>query len=251
MVNGGAASRVVLVTGAASGMGLATARRFLDSGCRVVAWDVDAPRLHDAWRDSTATDVLADVVDIGDPSATDAGAARLLETFGRLDVVVNNAGLLGAEWQVGCLTLSPEQWRRIVNVNLLGPINVLRACADALSASRGVVVNISSMVAYGHGPSTPYAVTKVAVNGLTASLADELGQRGVRVVGVAPGFVATDTVVELVGPERIAALVAMQSLPTVARAEDVANVTFFLASEQARLIVGQTVVADVGITRRP
>lgn len=251
MTRDGGDSRVILVTGAAGGMGLATARRFLAARCRLVAWDVDAARLNAVWRDASPDQVLVDVVDIGDPASTEAGAARALDVFGRLDVVVNNAGLVGAEWQAGCLSLSPERWRRIVDVNLLGPVNVLRACADALSAARGVVVNISSIVAYGHGPSTPYAVTKVAVNGLTTSLADELGQRGVRVVGVAPGFVATETVVDLVGPERMAALVAMQSLPTVAQPEDVANVTFYLASEEARLIVGQTVVADVGITRRP
>lgn len=242
---------VVLVTGAASGMGLATGRRFLEAGCRVVAWDVAAARLTDAWSDAAASEVLTDVVDVGDPAATDAGATRLLDAFGRLDVVVNNAALHGAEWQVDCLTLSPERWRQIVDVNLLGPINVLRSCADALSAAKGVVVNISSMVAYGHGRSSPYAVTKTAVNGLTTSLAEELGRRGVRVVGVAPGFVATDTVVESVGPDRMATLIGLQSLPTVGQPGDIAEVTFFLASEQARMITGQTVVADLGITRRP
>jgi NAD(P)-dependent dehydrogenase (short-subunit alcohol dehydrogenase family) len=244
-------SRVVLVTGAASGMGLATGRRFLKAGCRVVAWDVDSAPLTDAWSDTVPSQVLTDVVDVGDPAATDAGATRLLAAFDRLDVVVNNAALHGAEWQVDCLTLSPGRWRKILDVNLLGPINVLRSCADALAAAKGVVVNVSSMVAYGHGRSSPYSVTKTAVNGLTTSLAEELGRRGVRVVGVAPGFVATDTVVESVGPERIGTLIAMQCLPTVGQPDDIAEVTFFLASEQARMITGQTVVADLGITRRP
>jgi NAD(P)-dependent dehydrogenase (short-subunit alcohol dehydrogenase family) len=243
--------RVVLVTGAASGMGLATGRRFLAGGCRVVAWDVAAAQLADAWSDTTPSEVLTDVVDVSDPVATEAGAARLLDAFGRLDVVVNNAALHGAEWQVDCLTLSPEQWRRIVDVNFFGPINVLRSCADPLAAAGGVVVNISSMVAYGHGRSSPYSVTKTAVNGLTTSLAEELGRRGVRVVGVAPGFVATDTVVESVGPDRMKTLIGMQSLPTVGQPGDIAEVTYFLASEQARMITGQTVVADLGITRRP
>jgi 3-oxoacyl-[acyl-carrier protein] reductase len=243
--------RVVLVTGAASGMGLATGRRFLASGCRVAAWDIDSARLGQVWSDAAPSDVLTDAVDVGDPAATEAGATRLLAEFGRLDVVVNNAALHGAEWQVDCLTLSPERWRKIVDVNLFGPINVLRSCADALAAASGVVVNISSMVAYGYGRSSPYSVTKTAVNGLTTSLADELGRRGVRVVGVAPGFVATDLIVEAVGPDGLATLLGSQSLPTVGQPADIAEVTFFLASEQARLITGQTVVADVGITRRP
>src|ERR1700757_1010947 len=106
------APRVVLVTGAASGMGLATGRRFLGAGCRVVAWDVAAAQLKDAWSDAAPSEVLIDVVDVGDPAATGAGAARLLDAFGRLDVIVNNAALHGAEWQVDCLTLSPERWRQ-------------------------------------------------------------------------------------------------------------------------------------------
>jgi NAD(P)-dependent dehydrogenase (short-subunit alcohol dehydrogenase family) len=246
-----AVSRVILVTGAASGMGLATARRFHAAGCRVVVWDIDAVRLKDAWSDAPASEVLVDVVDISNATSTDAGATRLLEAFGRLDVVVNNAALHGGDWQRDCLSLAPEEWQRIMGVNIFGTINVLRSCGDALSAAQGVVVNISSMVAYGHGPSSPYAVTKVAMNGLTMALADELGRRGVRVVGVAPGLVATDIIVEHLGPERMAELLAAQSLPTPGQPEDVANLTFFLASDEARLVVGHTVLADVGINRRP
>jgi len=244
-------SRVVLVTGAASGMGLVTSRRFLDSGDRVVAWDLDADGLKRAWEGACPERVLTATVDVAEPEATDAGIEQVLARFGRLDVVVNNAALHGAGWTDSCLALPPERWRRLVDVNVLGVVNVARSAADALSAVAGVLINISSMTAYGHGPSSGYAVTKAAVNGLTTSLAEELGKRGVRVLGLAPGFVATHTVLDGMAPDRPAAIMRLQSLPTWGEPDDIAGITYFLASPAARMIVGQTVVADVGVTRRP
>jgi NAD(P)-dependent dehydrogenase (short-subunit alcohol dehydrogenase family) len=245
------ANRVVLVTGAARGMGHATARRFLAAGDRVAVADIDAAALHAAWPDAAADRVLPVVLDVADPAGAAAGVAKVLGHFGRIDVLVNNAALHGAGWTGPCLELAPEQWTRLLAVNILGIVNVTRAAARALSDSSGVVVNMSSMTAYGHGPSSGYAVTKAAVNGLTTSLAEELGRRGVRVVGVAPGFIATDTVLAALPPDRPDAIAALQTLPVRGTAEDIAALIAFLASPAARLITGQTVVADAGITRRP
>jgi NAD(P)-dependent dehydrogenase (short-subunit alcohol dehydrogenase family) len=244
-------SRVAIVIGAAAGMGYATAHRFLDGGDRIAAWDVDGERLATAWTDADPDRVMTAAVDIADAEGVRDAVAAVLDRFGRVDVVVNNAALHGADWTATCLSLTPERWRRLLDVNVLGVVNVTAAAADALAATSGVVVNISSMTAYGHGPSSGYAVTKAAVNGLTTSFAEELGRRGVRVIGVAPGFVATETVLQSLAPDRPAAIMNLQSLPTWGEPADIACITHFLASPAARMITGQTVVADVGITRRP
>jgi NAD(P)-dependent dehydrogenase (short-subunit alcohol dehydrogenase family) len=242
--------QVALVTGAAAGMGLVTARRFLAGGWRVAAWDIDEDALSKAWADAHADRALPRVVDVSDPEATDAGAAAVLRSFGRIDVVVNNAALHGAAWNTPALQLSHERWRTLLDVNVLGIVNVCRSTAEALEASAGVVINISSMTGYGHGPSSAYSVTKYAVNGLTASLSDELGKRGVRVHGLAPGFIATETVLNSLGPRRAEELVSKQVLPFAGQPDDIAAITAFLASPQARMIAGQTIIADAGITRR-
>jgi NAD(P)-dependent dehydrogenase (short-subunit alcohol dehydrogenase family) len=149
--------------------------------------------------------VLPVVFDVADPVGAAVGVAKVLRHFGRIDVLVNNAALHGAGWTGPCLDLAPEQWSRLMAVNVLGIVNVTRAAA-------GVVINISSMTAYGHGLSSGYAVTKAAVDGLTTSLAKELGRQGVRVVGVAPGFIATDTVLAALPPDRPDAIMRLQSL---------------------------------------
>jgi 3-oxoacyl-[acyl-carrier protein] reductase len=196
-------ARVALVTGATRGIGLATAQAFLDQGDRVVVWDVDTAALATAWGDAADGRVLTDAVDVADPDSCAAGTVRLLSEFGRLDVVVNNAALhAGMPWLGDCLDLDLAGWQRILGVNVLGTINVVRATVDALAERAGVVVNISSMAANGRLASSPYAVTKAALNGVTSSLADELGRRGIRVVGIAPGFVATDAVIKSIGMDR-------------------------------------------------
>jgi 3-oxoacyl-[acyl-carrier protein] reductase len=242
--------KVALVTGAASGMGLVTAQRFLEQGNRVVAWDIDSDALDKAWAGSDPASVLVQVTDIADPDATDASAAAALEYFGRLDIVVNNAALHGSAWTKPVLEMSPDGWRTLLDVNVLGIVNVCRSAVDALADTGGVVINISSMTGYGHGPSSCYAVTKYAVNGLTTSLAQELGKRGIRVHGIAPGFIGTDTVLNSMAPGRPEQLASQQFLPFFGQPEDIAAITTFLASPEARMIAGQTIIADVGLTRR-
>ena len=106
--------RVVLVTGAAAGMGLATARRFLAGGARVIVWDIDARALAAAWADVATDRAHRGVVDVADADDVHAALGDALQRLGRLDVVVNNAALHGASWVQPCLTMSPDQWKRLV-----------------------------------------------------------------------------------------------------------------------------------------
>jgi NAD(P)-dependent dehydrogenase (short-subunit alcohol dehydrogenase family) len=242
---------VALVTGAGAGIGLATGRRLLAAGHRIVANDVDPAALAAAWGDESADRVVHAVADVSDADAVTAAVDAAVGRLGRLDAVVNNAALHGAAWVGPCLDSTPEQWRRLLDVNVVGIVNVVRACADHLAASGGVVVNVSSMVAYGIGAGSGYAVTKAAVNGLTTSLASELGPRGIRVVGVAPGFISTPYLLSGMSEERQRALVGQQVMDVHGGPEDIAAVIEFLVSPSARLVTGHTLIADAGALRRP
>ncbi len=134
------APRVVLVTGAASGMGLVTSRRFLDRGDRVVAWDLDADGLRRAWAGAGPERVLTAAVDVADPEATDAGIEQVLARFGAWTWSSTMPPSTAPAGPYLCLALPPERWRRLVDVNLLGAVNVARSAADALSAAAGVLI---------------------------------------------------------------------------------------------------------------
>jgi 3-oxoacyl-[acyl-carrier protein] reductase len=243
--------RVALITGAGMGMGLATGQRLLEAGYRVVANDIDPAALSDAWGDAPADRVHQGVADVSDEDQVRSMVGAALNAFGRLDVLVNNAALHGSRWNGPCLSYDGAQWARLFDVNVLALMTMVRATLDALTDSRGVVVNMSSMVGYGNGAHGPYAVSKSAVNGLTTSLATELGPRGIRVVGVAPGFVATPFLLAGMDAAVRDRLLGSQATDVEGGPDDIAALIEFLVSPEARMITGHTVVADAGITSRP
>jgi NAD(P)-dependent dehydrogenase (short-subunit alcohol dehydrogenase family) len=223
--------------------------RLLADGWRVAAVDIDPNALQSAW--SGDGRVLQLVADVSDPAQVTAAAEKALQGFGRIDAVVNNAAVHGSSWNDRCLDYNLSQWTHILNVNLLGPINVVRATVSALASSSGVVVNVSSASSYTHQAGSPYAVVKSALNGLTASLAADLGPSGIRVVGVAPGIVMTRALAADVPVAAAAAYTALQAMTEIGSPEAIADVIAFLVSTNARMITGHTVIADLGITRRP
>jgi 3-oxoacyl-[acyl-carrier protein] reductase len=243
--------RVALITGAAMGMGLATGQRLLGAGYRVVANDVDPVALADAWGSAPADRVHQGVADVSDEAQVRSMVGEALDAFGRLDVVVNNAALHGSRWNGPCLSYDGAEWARVLEVNVLAIMTMVRVTVEALAESRGVVVNMSSMVGYGNGAHGPYAVSKSAVNGLTTSLATELGPRGIRVVGVAPGFVATPFLLAGMDPSVRNRLLGSQATDVQGGPDDIAALIEFLVSPAARMITGHTVLADAGITSRP
>jgi len=241
----------VLITGAAVGIGLAVANHLIRRSHRIIALDIDGAALAAAYAGFDADTVFPLVVDVAQEDAVaqavDAGVAH----FAGLHAVINNAALHGAAWGRPCLEYSQADWRRLLDVNVLAIPMLAKAALPALSRSGGVVVNLSSMVGYGHGPSSPYAVSKAAVNGLTMALSQELGKHGVRVVGLAPGFIATDVVLAGLDANARDRLISLQALAETAGPEDIAEIIAFLISPAARLITGTTIIADLGITRRP
>ncbi len=242
---------VVLITGAAAGIGLSVTHHLVGRGHRVAALDLDAGALDRAFADIGTDLVLPLVTDIARPDQVEQAVAATISHFGRIDALVNNAALHGAAWGRPCLEYDLEAWQRLFAVNVLAIPMLVRSALPALAQSRGVVVNISSMVGYGHGPSSPYAVSKAAVNGLTMALSQEVGEHGVRVVGLAPGFIATDLVLAGLDEAARQRLMSLQAMPVGAKPEDLAEIVAFLVSPAARLITGTTLIADLGITRRP
>ncbi|MEY4748688.1 MAG: hypothetical protein RIQ60_902 [Pseudomonadota bacterium] len=187
--------RAAIITGAAQGIGLATARRMLDSGASVALWDIDAARL-EAARSALAAQaapgrVSAAVVELSDETAVAAATAATLAAHGRIDILVNNAGITGGNgptWE-----LTPEVWRRVIEVNLIAPYLVCRAVVPhMIAAGYGRIVNIASIAGKEGNPNAShYSASKAGVIALTKSLAKELATQGVLVNAVTPAAART------------------------------------------------------------
>ncbi len=244
--------QVALVTGAAGGIGAAVAQRLAAEGAHVVALDRDgagaaatAARIADAGGSASAHPVdVAQAVEV-DP-LFDALAAR----HGRLDVLVNNAGVTRDNL---LFKLSEEEWDTVIDVNLKSVFLCSRAAQRAMVPARaGKIVNLSSRSARGARGQANYAAAKAGIQGLTATLAAELGPFGINVNAVAPGYVATemtDRTARRLGfePEEYQAKVAEQiPLRRVAVPADIAAVVAFLASDDARHVTGQTLYVTGG-----
>ena len=231
-------NKVALITGAAQGIGLATALKFAQEGAHVVICDIKQASVDAAVDAANALGVRAQgfVVDVTQRDMVDAVVADTLAEFGAIDILVNNAGIT-QDARLQKMTL--EQFDRVIDVNLRGVFHCTQAVADAMVAKgSGVILNASSVVGiYGNFGQTNYAASKFGVIGFTKTWARELGPKGIRVNAVAPGFIATpilDTI-----PEKI--LASMKSQVPLARLgspEEVANVYAFLASDEASYVNG-------------
>ncbi len=184
--------KVVVITGAAGGLGSALARRFAAAGARLALTDLDAPALEslaEALR-AAGADVLAVAGDVSDEQACRAAAAAFIERFGGIDLLINNAGI---SQRSAFVHTAPEVIRRVVAVNVFGTVNMTHACLPALLARRGMIVAISSVA--GFSPllaRTGYAASKHALHGLLDTLRCELEADGVDVMLVCPSFIATN-----------------------------------------------------------
>ena len=240
-------SRVVVVTGAGTGIGRATARTFAVEGAHVVAIGRRAePLLETAAENDRITALTADITAEGEPARI---LQAVLERHGRLDVLVNNAGIVRS----GALgTLTPEMIETQLATNLIAPILLAQAALPLLEASGGVIVNVSTSVGQRAWPgSSVYAATKTALELLTRSWAVELASRGVRVVAVAPG--AIDTPIgehQGLAPERMVAVrewqLAHTPLARIGRPEEVAWAITQLAAPAASFVTGVVLPVDGG-----
>jgi NAD(P)-dependent dehydrogenase (short-subunit alcohol dehydrogenase family) len=237
--------RVALVTGAARGIGLATAKRFLADGWRVALLDIDAENLARTVKALDAPDrVLELAADVSDTAAVQAAVAQIGSRFQRLDAVVNNAGI--AVFKTA-LETTPEEWARVLAVNLTGPFLVTLAAASLLREQGGAVVNITSIS--GLRASTlrvAYGTSKAGLAHLTKQLAVELASAGIRVNAVAPGPVDTAMAKAVHSPEIRADYHDVIPLNRYGLESEIAEAVYFLCTERASYITGQVLAVDGG-----
>jgi len=239
--------KIAIVTGGAQGIGFATARKFLDEGAAVVVCDVRKEAVDQAVAAlSDRGPVCGYVVDVTRRDQVDAMVAGVKEKFGRIDVLVNNAGItLDARLQ----KMTEDQFDKVVAVNLKGTYNCAQAVADTMVAQgSGVILNASSVVGiYGNFGQTNYAATKFGVIGFVKTWARELGPKGVRCNAVAPGFVAT-TILNTIPLKVLEQMTERVPLRRLGTPEDIANAYAFLASDEAAYINGAVIEVAGGLT---
>ncbi len=248
----GSADRVVLVTGAAAGIGRAIAEAFLADGAGVHVCDISEPHIGEFL--SANPTASATQADISDPADVDLVFADLAREYGRLDVLVNNAGVAGPTGLVESISI--DDWLDCMNVDLNGMFFVTRRAVPLLKAHQGnAIINIASTAAlHGYPLRSPYAASKWAQVGLTKTWAMELGRYGIRVNAISPGSVAgprIDAVIERdadergLTPDEVRNVYLRQtSMRTFIDAEDVANMAVFLASDKGAKISGQVISID-------
>lgn len=233
---------VALITGAARGIGLATAALFHVEGRRVVLLDRDAEELAEAA--ATLSGALAITCDVSIPQQVAQAVAEVEQTFGRLDILVNNAGVA----DFGPLAETDfARWRRVMETNLDGVFLMSQACLPLLSARGGAIINIASIS--GLRASTlrlAYGTSKAAVIHLTKQQAAELGEVGIRANCVCPGPVDTKLALAVHSPEIRAAYHDAIPLNRYGSEREIADVICFLASDRASYVTGQVVASDGG-----
>lgn len=240
------AGKVALVTGAGQGIGRSIARLFAEEGATVVAIDLDL-----AAAEATLSTVpaaqrcAARKVDVSSSAAVAALFAEAVELHGRVDIVVNNAGV-GA---VDTLAQTPdENWAKVIGVNLTGVFYFCREAARTMQAAgtRGAIINVSSTSALnGEGPAH-YCASKAGVMGLTRSMARELAPNGIRVNTVVPGPTSTP-MMQSIPEEWSEAIVKSVPLGRMGKPDEVARVALFLASEDSAFMTGQNVAVNGGM----
>jgi len=238
--------RVAVVTGAARGIGLAIARRFLADGHAVALLDIDAPALARAAQTlEPAERVLAIECDVAEPAQVQAAVDRVAARFGRIDALVNNAGIAVFK---PLLETRFEEWARVLAVNLTGPFLCTQACAPVmLKRGGGAVVNIGSIS--GLRASTlrvAYGTSKAGLAHLTKQQAAELGELGIRVNAVAPGPVDTAMAKQVHTPDIRADYHDAIPLNRYGTEEEIAAAVAFLCSEAASYVNGQMLAVDGG-----
>lgn len=245
--------KVTIITGAASGMGLAMAKRFAAEGASVIAADWHAQRLEEAVAaiKGAGGTITGSQGDISDQATAEGLIDLAVKTYGRLDALCNNAGIM--DYMAGVGEMTDEIWRRVLGVNLNGPMYTTRkAVRYMLEHGGGSIVNTASTAAlHGGAAGAAYTVSKHGVVGLTRSTAWMYAQRGIRCNAICPGATKTNIGESMpqdrldpTGAQRAQTFAAI--VPAYLDPEDIANLALFLASDESRHINGAIIPADGG-----
>ncbi|MCG6919934.1 MAG: 3-oxoacyl-[acyl-carrier-protein] reductase [Acidobacteria bacterium] len=240
------ADKVMLVTGASRGIGRAVASTLADQGAVVVLAARDTGRLDAAVGEITTAGGRAEAVaiDVADRASVEAALKRVLDAHGRIDGLVNNAGVTRDNL---VLRMKDEDWQAVLSTNLTGVFLCTQAALKPMIKQRsGRIVNITSVVGLiGNAGQANYAASKAGVVGFTKSVAREVASRGITVNAVAPGFVETDMTAAMTDKAREAVLAAIP-MGRVGRPEDIAGAVAFLVSDAAGYLTGQVLGVDGG-----
>jgi NAD(P)-dependent dehydrogenase (short-subunit alcohol dehydrogenase family) len=241
--------RVAIITGAGQGLGRAFAHGFGAQGAVPVIAEIN----DDKGRAVAAeTGGLYVRTDVSDPASVDAMARAVLDAYGRIDVLVNNAAIFSTLEMRPFEEIPLEEWERVLRVNLTGPFLCARAVAPAMrKAGWGRIINIASAaVSLGRPNYLHYIASKAGLAGMTNSLARELGPHGITVNAILPGATFTEIPRKTVTPEQKKAIVGMQCIARPELPEDLVGVVLFLASPASGFVTGQALTADGGATHR-
>jgi meso-butanediol dehydrogenase / (S,S)-butanediol dehydrogenase / diacetyl reductase len=241
--------RVVLVTGAAAGIGFGVASRFAAAGARVAVFDIDGPGAQCSAE--ALPGAIAIQGDVASEADTRAAVERTVSAFGRLDTLVNNAGI---ELNGTVTEMAPDAWDRQMAVNLRGAFLFSRAAIPAMRGAGGSIVNIASVHAFVSWPRCPaYDTTKAGLIGLTRAMALDHGRDGIRVNAICPGYIETPLLEQWFNTldDREAArrnVIAAHPVGRMGTPRDIAEAVLFLASDAASFITGASLVVDGGMT---
>ena len=242
------AGKVSIITGAARGIGFATALKFAQEGAISIVCDVDQAGVDEAVvkvREAKG-EAMGFVVDVTKPATIRSMVDAVMAKYGRVDVLVNNAGIV---MDAQLLKMSEVQFDRVIDVNLKGTYNCAKAVADIMTRQgSGVILNASSVVGlYGNFGQTNYAASKFGVIGMVKTWAKELGRKGIRANAVCPGFIETPIIKSI--PEKVIhALEERVPLGRLGKPEEIANTFAFLASDEASYINGAVIEVSGGLT---
>jgi meso-butanediol dehydrogenase/(S,S)-butanediol dehydrogenase/diacetyl reductase len=237
-------SKTVVITGAASGIGLAAAKRFSDEGANVVALDLDQAKTEQAIKDFPADRVLALKCDTSKSEDAASAIRAAVNRFGGIDVLINNAGVLIPG---DVTTISDDNWDKTLAVNVTGYYRMAKAALPELKKTKGCIVQTSSVSGLSADSGlVAYNTSKGAVSNMTRSMAIDYGPDGIRVNAVNPTF--TETGMTKGVPSMVAKFVERIPMRRVGQADDIANVMVFLASDEAGFVTGVNLPVDGGLT---
>lgn len=244
--------KVVIVTGAGSGIGKGIALSFAKAGAKVSIWEMNLPAAQDTAIEIAGNSGQAIALKVDTTSTEDVEAAvgTTLEAFGgRIDVLVNNAGIMSKVAVKNCPPESPEDWRKVIDINLTGPYICSRAVFPIMRRQKyGKIVNISSIAGkrISAARAVSYSASKAGEIGLTRHLAMEGGAFGITVNAICPGGTRTAMLESIATPEELADRATKIPTGRLATPQDIANLAMFLASDLAGQITGQAIDVDGG-----
>jgi NAD(P)-dependent dehydrogenase (short-subunit alcohol dehydrogenase family) len=253
----GLAGKVAFITGGAVGIGREFARQLARRGVSVALADIDLATAKTSAAEIAASGGRAIAVscDVGDEQQVTSAVDRAAGDLGGIDILINNAARHLAFWSRPVTEMPRDMWRQLLDTNVIGVINCAASCRPHMRArGGGVIVNMSSIAGYMPRPdfgfASTYALTKLAVRGLTVALATEFAEDGIRVVGIAPGGTRSEGAVAAGQEEHFAALVELQLIKRPGTMGDLVGPLLFLCSDHAAMVTGETMLVGGGFPLR-